>query len=219
MRAQLLHGVAVAGPPECEIAAPQVPWQREIESVKLRRLPWGLQSLCLAWGGSSPGRRRASNQALPLPAFAMCPQTTPLLQNMLPKSLLPPECLSLVPRVVSQPDLLDPHSSPAHLRLAPSPGMSPRLPSPLLTLKRPLQCLQETFLCTDLYKTPTQGLQRTRGEKSERALMFPLLKAPTALRTHPASDCSAIRPAIVCSPPLLMVLSITLLSPSSPTKT
>lgn len=55
--------------------------------------------------------------------------------------------------------------------------------------------------------------QRTRGEKSERALMFPLLKAPTAPRRHPTRDCSASRPSVVCSPLLVMVLSITLLSP------
>lgn len=94
VRAQLLHGVAVLGPLECEIAAPWAPWQREIQSVKLRRLPWGSHSLCVAWGGSSSGRRRAIDQALPLPAFAMCPQATPLLQNMLPKSPQPLVCLS-----------------------------------------------------------------------------------------------------------------------------
>lgn len=59
--------------------------------------------------------------------------------------------------------------------------------------------------------------QRTRGEESEKARMFPLLKAPTAPKTHPASDCSASGPTVLFYPPLLMVLSITLLSLSSPT--
>lgn len=94
VRAQLLHGIAVMGPLECEIAAPQALWQREIQSVNLRCLPWGSQLLRLAWGGYSPGRRRASDQALPPPASATCPQTTPLLQNMLSKSPQSLVCLS-----------------------------------------------------------------------------------------------------------------------------
>lgn len=66
VRAQLLHGVAVTGPPECEIAAPQAPWQREIQSVKLRRLPWGSQSLLGL--GRIFTREEESKQPSPTPA-------------------------------------------------------------------------------------------------------------------------------------------------------
>lgn len=57
--------------------------------------------------------------------------------------------------------------------------------------------------------------KRTRGEKSAGAPRFPLLKAPTAPRTWPVSECCVGKPTGVCSPSLLMmVLPITLLSPS-----
>lgn len=169
VRAWLPHGVAAKGPPECEIAAPRGPWQREIQSVKLRRLPWGLRSLRLPWGGSSTGRRRASAQALPLPARATRPQTTLLLQNTLPKSSQPLVCPSHAaahpcpaawcPSPTVSPPWLSPFPSQTIRRLQPRFVPQPALPlagwqkapSAFSSAYRILSCAQ------DLYKTLFQG--------------------------------------------------------------
>lgn len=175
VRAPLPHGAAAKGPPECEIAAPWGPWQREIQSVKLRRLPWGSRSLCLSWGGSSPGRRRANAQALPLPARATHPQTTPLLQNTLPKSPQPLACPSRAAPCARQrgpqPDGVTSSAFTLPQPTAPNPGMSPTHTLPRWLAKSPLsilQCLQQAFLCPDLYKTPSQGHRSGLDGKSRK---------------------------------------------------
>lgn len=222
------------GHPSVKTQRPGAPCRREIQSVKLRRLPWG--SLCLPRGGSSPGRRRASAQALPLPARAMHPQTTLLLQNTLPKS----------PQPVAYPSHAAPHaqqhgdpaprchllsSSPAHPYIAPSLGMAPSPHPPFLASKKSLEhppVPTGGFPVPRSLQDPIPGpwvrpgwkmQKRTGGEKRAGALRFPISKTPTAPRTGPVNDRRAGRPTGVRSPSLLvMVLSITLLSPSSPSQ-
>lgn len=190
VRAPLPHGAAAKGPPECEIAAPWGPWQREIQSVKLRRLPWGSRLLCLSWGGSSLGRRRANAQALPLPACATHPQTTPLLQNTLPKSPQPLACPSRAApcarRHGPQPDGVTSSAFTLPQPTAPNLGHVPNAhPSSLAGEKPPQHPPVPTagFPVPRSLQDPIPGPQirlgwkiqkRTGGEKSAGVLRFPL---------------------------------------------
>lgn len=119
-----------------------------------------------AWPGADLHQGGGEQATKPYPCLPLqCALKLPLSSKICSRNPRSPLCASamqhLVPSgIVSQADLLDPHSSPAHLHAAPSPGMSPSLHPPLLAVKSPLsllQCLRETFLCTDLYKTPSQG--------------------------------------------------------------
>lgn len=120
---------------------------------------------CCAWPGADLQQGGGEQATKPYPCLPLQRALKlPLSFKVCFRNPHSPLCASatqhLVPcGIVSQSDLLDPHSSPAHLHVAHSPGTSPSLHLPLVTLKSPLgllQCLEETFLCTDLYKTPLQ---------------------------------------------------------------
>lgn len=139
----LPHGTAAKGLPKCEIAVPWGPGQREIQSVKLRRLPWGLRSLRLPRGGSS----RGGGEQAPKPYPCLLVQHTlklPLLQIMPPISLWPLACPSRAEHHAQQHGaparwchLLSHYSSPAHP--CPSPDTSPSPHTPLLASRKPPQ--------------------------------------------------------------------------------
>lgn len=132
--------------------------------------PLGFAIAVLALGGSSLGRRRASAQALPLPACAACPQTTPLLQTTLQRS---PQPLAVYPVPNSKVPQPDSATSSALTLSQPTCTLPPGWAClsthtlPHWPAKRPLSilhCLQKAFLHSDLYKSPSQG----HGSSSDR---------------------------------------------------
>lgn len=193
--------------------------------------PLGFAIAVLALGGSSLGRRRASAQALPLPACATCPQTTPLLQTTLQRSPQPLAVYPVPNSKVPQPDSATSSAltlSQPTCTLAPGRACLSTHTLPHRPAKRPPQhppLPTEGFPVLRSLQEPIPGprvqlgqkmQKKTGGENSAGALRFLLLNFSTVPGTLPFSNRCTGKPASVCCPSLLMITLLSILSIPDP---